>query len=95
MICFIEFIEYHTEIPFSVVVNSQEDSLVIGDHCCVRTQLGKYTLCTYYSCYATISPLTLYVSQEGVCRTLNYVQALAVYWCHEPGYHRKSETSGS
>lgn len=34
------------KILFSIVVNSQEDSLVITDHCCVRTQLVVYTLST-------------------------------------------------
>ncbi len=51
----------------------------------------------YFAGYATMSTLTLFVSRirTGVCIALNYVQALAVQWCHEPGYHRKSESSGS
>ena len=51
----------------------------------------------YRTAYATSSPLTLHVSHVGVevSGALNYVQAPAVDWCHEPGYHRKSETGGS
>lgn len=57
----------------------------------------NYTLGIYFASYATISPLTPYVShvRAGVHGTSNYVQALAVRQCHEAGYRRKSETSGS
>ena len=49
----------------------------------------------YYAGYATISPLALHVSHVSeVSGALNDVRALAVQWCHEPGYHRKSENIG-
>lgn len=50
----------------------------------------------YGAGYATTSPLTLCVSHGGVgFWALNNLQALAVQWCREPGYHRKLETGAS
>lgn len=68
---------------------------------CDRWPLMEHSLRNVHfqhcSGYATVSPLTLCVShvRMQVCRALNYVQALAVHWCHEAGYHRKSERGGS
>lgn len=75
------------------MLHNHEDSLVIGDHCSEGTQLVHLQ---YYVGYVTVSPLTPHVSHVSVevRWALNYVRALAVRWCHEPGYHRKSETSG-
>lgn len=96
------FFHYHCYVKKKKnppVVKSQEVHLVTGDHVGgLSTALGnKKTLYVRHlfirlcNCWP-FNPCVSHVRLRAR-RTSIYARALAVCWCHEAAYHRKSETS--